>query len=817
MIDFLYGVQIESLMEKNKEESVPGLSISPSLAPFFKMHGDIISEISKCDAARLFATVAAGLALPDWQASTIRLEVLQHLAVASAQGKKSPSLNELKSWLVKLGEGMAGSMEDPSEDVFTSRVFMEGENFTIFEGIYESSAFYLQRFINILSHMPRSGGYERMRRSARALLALSDAVCKRTGIAPYITGQTLPLSAVSNRLIRQLQASARHVVFSAADVKASGIDVEALEHFVFDPTDREVLEHESLGHSTLERYPVLWINGSFYLALPTAVTVAIRRMIIEFCQANGMTGALYKSCSREYGELLQEMPILEGRAGADLRWQDHEGVFIANIARFADRGRLLHLCFVLDNFEGYDETGMVTPVSDSTKFEEAIQKSLTEAHEQFSRREGFIDAISLVVLCPWGRPLAVEFDGVNDPRWRVDCLSGADLDVMSWTSSFKVLSLWRMLDSRDALREMNVHLLNVNGLLNLFAWYEKLRGHLVPHGQLPDDYKEGIELLVPIAQNGLLEIRRRGVTAWNPHYAKRWDGKSVLVRRERSESYFSEDRDAPLYASMDDVFEGRLVAVYETSRRGWWVTVEAVKGIDKDFHYTLWHAITVWMRRAAPILESRLSSLPDGPVLWLCRFEDENVLDPSADVPSRAAAARLLEMTASVNEVVVHAKKGFLFSFREAKNIGESLLVDAFVRGVIALTKQDVASERYEELMRDIVPDQWARDVHLFSARDFRHFIQHSLRRRPVLISSGDDALLRLGRGWRVRERSAGPHIYGVEACCEFLGKVVDTVWEDIRSELKKIDREFLVLRLIENHEVTMKEQEQWTRTARAV
>jgi hypothetical protein len=40
---------------------------------------------------------------------------------------------------------------------------------------------------------------------------------------------------------------------------------------------------------------------------------------------------------------------------------------------------------------------------------------------------------------------------------------------------------------QDRLAQFGVHLMNVNGLLNLYAWFESLEGHLIPHGQFPDD------------------------------------------------------------------------------------------------------------------------------------------------------------------------------------------------------------------------------------------------------------------------------------------------------------------------------------------
>lgn len=136
------------------------------------------------------------LTMPEFQASAVRLEILQHLAVANTRGKLSPRPCALTSWLNTLGEGWAGRMEDPAEDVFVSRVSNIEQDFLMFEGLYESSAFYLQRFLNVLDEIPSQEPFARLRRSAHALLMLSDKTVKRSGISPFTVGNTVPIDEV---------------------------------------------------------------------------------------------------------------------------------------------------------------------------------------------------------------------------------------------------------------------------------------------------------------------------------------------------------------------------------------------------------------------------------------------------------------------------------------------------------------------------------------------------------------------------------------------------------------------------------------------
>jgi len=159
----------------------------------------------------------------------------------------------------------------------------------------------------------------------------------------------------------------------------------------------------------------------------------------------------------------------------------------------------------------------------------------------------------------------------------------------------------------------------------------------------------------------------------------------------------------------------------------------------------------------------------------------------------------------------------YLLSFRIAKNIGERLLIDAFVRGTASLTDGDSDEATIAELLQVIVPDEWARDMHLFTARTFRDFVRRGETGNPILIDAADDALFRLGLGWRSRERDEGARVTGVEQCCAYLNQVIDDIWEEVKEELGRYAREPLLLMLIGNHESIVIETDRWSRTARAV
>lgn len=566
--------------------------LNPVLEQFFSAHEELANALSDFSLEQIAPLIGGMLTMPELQASTIRLEILQHLVVASADGEQKPSASSVSDILNEICDGYAESLEDPAEDVFVSRVSGPETDYLIFSGIYEGSGYYLQRFLNILEGLPTEEPFTGIRHSIYALLTMTNEVAHRAALSAHMVGKVLPLDYATVELYEQACIAADRVMFDHNDLARLGINENDIEAFVFDMERRSELREERLGHSSLERASLLRFGDRYCLALPNSASIAIRRLIIEFCISGGMERHLYRAYAEELAQAFSHTPILGGSPTQPIPFQPMGGLLISNIARYIDQGRLLHLCFVVDDFYGYQHSGVVDFRPDSSVYGSLVDGSIHHIFQSIKSKPEFREGLTLVVLCPWARPMALQFQGVNDPRWRVEMVSASDLEALSWASSFSHHILWSLLDARDALTRLSVKLFNINGLLNLFAWSEQLEGHLVPHGQMLDDATDGSPVII-IPPNSLLEIRRKGAQAWNVHRVRTGDGRIIQVRRYKEDSIFEENSDKPLYVSFDDLQQGQLIAVYETDQRGWWATIDTPGTDNRDFHYRLWHAAVV--------------------------------------------------------------------------------------------------------------------------------------------------------------------------------------------------------------------------------
>ena len=165
------------------------------------------------------ASVFGGLlTVPVLQGNCCRLEVLVHAAVACGSGKKKLPKTLTSTWFSELSSGPCGMFEDPPEDTFTSIVTSPRGNFRIIEGVWESAAFFLQRFVNIIESMPQEHGWNELRDSVYALLKVSDLICERSNLPRYVFENDNSQSQLPKEVQNKLKDYRSRVTFSESDL-----------------------------------------------------------------------------------------------------------------------------------------------------------------------------------------------------------------------------------------------------------------------------------------------------------------------------------------------------------------------------------------------------------------------------------------------------------------------------------------------------------------------------------------------------------------------------------------------------------------------
>lgn len=668
--------------------------------------------------------------------------------------------------------------------------------------------------------MPEGTGYADLRHSVYALLKLSELVCERAGLTRWQPGAAYPRNTLPPKLTDSHGRLRRNVGFTESEIEQAGISLQHLMGFVLNPNERAEILNESLENTRFERHPVLWRDKEICLALPTGVSAAIRRYLIERVDAAGLRADFIRALGVEYSHLFADTPLLGDAFHAPISFEHWKSGAAAVVVRRVDIGRYVTFVFILDTLAGIESSGIaglqeITPFAD-----DRIVKTINEATIAVQEDANFREGTALIVSCGVGRSLAGHMPWPNDPRWRTEFVSAPDLITMSWTKGFSPLTLWRLHESEKKIAELGVALQNINGLLNLVAWQRKLRGHLVPHSQIPDDFVvEGHEALLMIDQAALKSLRWEVADGGDPHVERYINGQWTMVRR-MNDSRLAGDSTRPLYVGVEFFKTGCLPIAYLAPHRAWWCEIVVTPRSSKKLTYERWRMLGIWLSRMAPVLDPYLRALPAGPVLWRVQFEADLAfhLDDRPRTGLEAAKEAIaVDIDKEGHTVSLRVGEAFEGAHFNVENVAERALVERALDGFLMLASTAYSEELRAALLARIVPSPQARQTHAFRTHGFRDQVEGPRSSAPVFIHQDDSADLRLGLGWRVRSRDEGQEILGKENCTKCLNAATRLLEDELSTEISQFNRAQMVGALLLNHEQAAKDRDQWKRTASAV
>ncbi len=763
-------------------------------------------------ASELLSTVAplAGLlTLPKFHANTLRLEVLTHLAVAYCTGKEAPRRAQIGRWLNQSLASLS-FLEDPVEDVFVTNVTSGLGNHRLFEGLWESADFWTQNILDVLSRIPREADGDRLRWHVGALLKLSEEVAARSKIDRWTPGGGNPRGYFEIPKRAQLERLSRRVLFEPLDLKRLAIQPEALEPF-FLPNKRSETRFDEIGRTALERRPLLLVGDRVLLALPTAVSTAIRRFLVEECRPNPLRSTLRELQGRLlFDEVMKELRPIDLRVPPN-RPKSVELPRLDDAICTFDTGHTAHVVLLHDDLGEVQTDGFSRPHILSAEKAIAFAEYLERTAAYFAEQPDYQGGLTIIVLGGIGRGSALGF-GDLPKKWHLAVFSLADLSLVSHMSEMSLLQIWKMKEQVLALEEWGTVLSCVNGDIGLIAYWCEQGWSFVPRDA---PFRSNSHSMIGVASDWVVHVRQKLRSDLDIHAARMQSGRYKVITRFRRDPWFSALKRQPVFVSAEDVQRGALVGLVETSKRTWWIRlVESRKQLkDPDFAYRFWGAVLDWMRRLAPSIDELLPG--SQPMLIEIEFGQldgfDRALEALAAIKPESPAAEVEDG----ERIRVKLSLGFLALLRDPTNRGEKALCQAIAVG--AASRCGVKwSEEFERIVDRVFVDPGAREFHLKQSNDFRDLsrVFHSWKIHH--IQAEDREWSKLGLAWLVEEPRAPHRVKGKDRCVKFLNDLVDTLWVRIREKIRELDRLSFVRRCVECIEGNAVDAAEWQLSARA-
>lgn len=774
-----------------------------TLAGFISRQPALARRLGKFSLRKIVGALAGLLTGPDNHPSTMRLELLIHSAVILCRGREAPSPLQLKEWLNQtLLKDEVASQEDPVEDVFLANVVAWGGNARIFEGIFEGNSDYLQPLLAALLRVDEPWA-KIVQSQVTALLALSDAVADRAGLSRNATSKGHPRQQL--RITSSVVADGvRRVTFGPRELSELRIDFRLLEPFVFQLKDANALQRETVGHTALERRPLLLFEDEVILALPTAVSASIRRYILEQAVEAKAIDGLAKA--------LREFQLSDSLRVARIGWQIaplqsseyNQALGIDEQIGQFDEGSFVHFILVQDDLSEVHDSGLVEPHVPSH-----LNKHIEEVTQRLAAQPGYRRGMTLVVHAGVGRGF---FLGFKTPpsSWQRLALGVHDFSLLGWDYECTALRAWKLLDHEDRLRQQrNLQLLNLSGYVNLYAYAQKTDFSLLPENESPNlvhisgDFAAGLRMRLRQRQDRHA-VRSPGARGW------------IEVQRRTTSAFFKEVQDAPIYVSPQQIDAGILAGCIDHPSRTWWVEGKASSSSapTRSIEFQIWDLVVNWAMRLAPVLEARKWAFDTQVACIRVELLNADTIRESAITESAAAVPPVVKFDGEA--INIKCPPEYLRSFVSSKNSGDRMMVKAILDGAREMLGHSVDQHELDGVIAAVVPNDEARFFHALPAHDPVQISQAALDLPdPRFVQEEDRALSRLWIAEEAGNPKPGPVTF--DKAQALLHRAVDITWSRIKSLLSQLDRASVIERALVNAMASEMDRLSWRQTAAAL
>ena len=781
----------------------------------------IVRAIRTYDAKSTIAKLGGLLTAPELQANTIRIETLVHLSAAHCQGRSHLGSNEIDEWLNNhLDKSRIAWLEDPVEDVFVTNVETTRGNRLIFQSVWESNDYFVQVVIDILDNPEAPWEYRRLLVPAFALLDLSDCVAKRVGLERWHSEPSKPGGTVKVPSATQIADRARAVTFTPGDLSELGVTREILEPFILRDKDKQALPSETIGNSSLERRPLVDFGGDLVLALPHAVSLAIRRFALTELRRLGYLSTFSKVLATRQARQIEWDCFRDLKGKTDSLTPPSPDGNIPSLHCWLlkyDINKFLHVILLHDRMDWLESQGFSSVMEYPDEQEANLGTYLTQVASHCRSLPDFSEGTTLLVFGGLGRGFTLGFDSYPDD-WRLSCILISDLLMLASDIDRPIICYLKCIKQKNWAERKGVYFQPVNGDYNVYCYWRQQNYYLVP-SELPLNPRS----ILTIASDFILPVRKEIRNLVDRHMLQTTDGSFVPVMRLGRGTYFKSMRDHPIYVSLAHLGEGKLAGAVETRRGPSWFLVKPRQGDEnvQRFLYQMWDGFIFLYGKLVLEIESLYpNALADGieirldfgDVIVSKNYEDlqigETVGKPESEVNIKQCTAE------------VRFPPDFLRYFRQPENIGEKVVLRSIAEGIMSLyqeTTENIGESALDTLVHRVIGHTGMRVLHVFHTHYPIERLLTAQDSDPMFLAPEDLNFFKLGLSEGCTFGYPKANIVSRTKCNIFLNRIVEKIWDRLRERLQQFDRVSVIRMGLKVHEVAIQDRDQWRRTAQAI
>ena len=765
------------------------------------------------------AMLSGLLTVPTLQANAIRLETLVHLAVAHSRGRTKPRRATISKWINKcLGHTQVRSIEDPVEDVFVTNVETVNGDYLLFQSQWESSDYYVQTAIDVLGRTETPQQCQRLLIPAFALLALSDCVARRLGLQRWVSEPSVPQGTVRLPSASQLDRRARAVTFTPRDLDELGITRDTLDPFVLRDQDKHDLASDTLGNSSLERRPIVEIDGDIVLTLTNAVSPAIRRFVLTELRRLGELSRFSQSLARHQMLQVNRYGLIELKETAKsipLRVRRGKIPPLASTLIKYDHGKYMNVVTLHDSMDRLDRHGLTSMMEYSTRQQVALDRYLTRVARYCKSFPDFAEGMTLLIYCGLGGGYALGLN-FNPGSWTLSAIPIPDLLMLAAESDRPITRYIKFVTQRESVETQGVTTINFFGDYNLYCYWRNSHHRLVP---LDVPLRDGSHILRPT--DSVFPVRREIRNLIDRHTLQTTRGSHVPVMRIGVGAPFTSLQCHPVYGSLTHLDDGRLGGAVETSRGISWLLVKPRQG-DENVQYVLyrmWHDVIFLYGKLILEIENEYPNATEGPIEVELNLDDAVMpVDDDYVGVEYPTGVPTVELNMEHKKAEIRFPSDLFSYFRQPENTGERLILISICEAALRVRRVvEIDESILDELVSRVIDHDGIRIFHIFRTHDAVERLLAQQNPNPTLCTYYDINFLKLGLSEGCTSNGVQSKIKSKDDSNKFLHCVVRNICTRLIGRLRQFDCLSVIHRTIQLHEAAVQDRVHWRRTAQAI
>ena len=750
------------------------------------------------------ASVFSGMLLdPKYQKFTYRLEYAIRLCLSHCNGIKTPNKNIIKNINKSLEQSTITLQEDPVEDINISSLLLNGKRYKVLLGLWEGCIPQTQVFLNILDDLPRTVNSMSLYKNIEELMNISNAIIKKNNLDTTNLHDITFMDTLLDSDIKKFHEYQNKVILKTSEISSEHITSINFKDF-------EQLSDNNFENSQLELNPMYIEEEKIILLLPTAITVTVRRLILNYLISQFSRVEVSSLLRTQVTKQIQDINIFGEFRKAPILFSNKitRGNFeFSEVLIEFDKGYFYHFIFVMDTLLNIDKDWFAGYAIASDEEVKYIDKLIQNTTKKLIKEDNNIKGCSFIIPCGLGRAIGLASNFNTTNGWSLESISLNDLETLSNDYSCNPHIVWRIIESSNKLKNMNINLMNMNGFLNLYGYVKDNNYSLIINNDTENSQVFSM-IMLPIDCNFKLRKQVAKDTDWreviHPFL------KSVLVRRGFSDNIFDTNYRYNLYAEKnkyDEVFR----VVYVDSEYSIWLEQPIISQINFDLQFQVYESAISWFCKIIIILRKFKISIDKNLKIWRFSFEfpeDINTLkkDTTKEEVLQSSESEFIDGILNT-EFNISLIKGFSFE----QNYSEQAMILAFLNFV----KDENKTLDVDTMLKEIIGNEDARHTHFFMAHNYRDYFRLD-REEPIYIETIDAENIKLDLGWSGRSREEGNTIEGKNECKKYLNNLVQVIWDILQQKLLLLDREYLVKKLLMNLELCGHQTKRWKRTFKA-